>query len=82
MLYQEALPKIWFVPQVVIACLLIVDRHWQKLATKLNQPIYFLWWFLMWGAYFCVGSYKWDVVVVVKMGAKFVGILWVRLYST
>ena len=24
---------------------------------------------LMWGAYFCMGAYKRDVVVVIKMGA-------------
>ena len=29
----------------------------------------------MWGAYFCMGTYKLDVVVVIKMGTYFYGVL-------
>ena len=29
----------------------------------------------MWGAYFCMGAYKHDVVVVIKMGAHIHGVL-------
>ena len=29
----------------------------------------------MWGAYFCMGAYKRDVVVVIKMGAYIHGVL-------
>ena len=29
----------------------------------------------MWGAYFCMGAYKRDVVVVIKMGACIHGVL-------
>ena len=29
----------------------------------------------MWGAYFCMGAYKWDVVVVIKMAAYIQGML-------
>ena len=29
----------------------------------------------MWGAYFCIGAYKRDVVVVIKMGAYIHGFL-------
>ena len=29
----------------------------------------------MWGAYFCMGAYKHDVVVVIKMGARIHGCL-------
>ena len=42
----------------------------------------------MWGAYFCVGAYECDVVVVIKMGAYIHGVLilcgWLlsRLYGT
>ena len=28
----------------------------------------------MWGAYFCMGAYKHDVVVVIKMGASIHGV--------
>ena len=29
----------------------------------------------MWGAYFCMGAYKHDMVVVIKMGAYIHGVL-------
>ena len=29
----------------------------------------------MWGAYFCMGAYKRDMVVVIKMGAYIRGVL-------
>ena len=29
----------------------------------------------MWGAYFCTGAYKCNVVVVIKMGAYIQGVL-------
>ena len=29
----------------------------------------------MWGAYFCIGAYKCDVVVVIKMGTYIHGVL-------
>ena len=29
----------------------------------------------MWGAYFCMGAYKCDVIVVIKMGAYIHGVL-------
>ena len=43
---------------------------------KPNQQIYFQKGCLfMWGAYFCMGAYKRDVVVVIKMGAYIHGVL-------
>ena len=36
----------------------------------------------MWGAYFCIGAYKCDVVVVIKMGTYIHGVLFcVAAYS-
>ena len=45
-------------------------------------------WLFMWGAYFCMGAYKRDGVVVIKMGAFIHGVLILcgcllsRFYST
>ena len=36
--------------------------------------------FFMWGAYFCIGAYKCNVVVVIKMSAYIPGVLCVGAY--
>ena len=77
MFYQEALPKFWFVSRVDSLLTIIGDRHWQKLAamfkksriTKFTPLKGAFSCGLMWGAYFCMGAYKCDVVIVMKMGA-------------
>ena len=45
--------------------------------TKSANLLQFVWngCLLMWGAYFCMGAYKHDVVVVIKMGAYIHGVL-------
>ena len=78
MFYQEALPKFWFLSRVN-SLLTIGDRHWQKVATtfekaKSANSLPFVVYFHM-GAYFCMGAYKHDVVVVIKMGAYIHGVL-------
>ena len=84
MFYQEALPKFWFV-SCVDSLLTIGDRHWQKLASMFEKaelanslhlhgngcP-------LMWGACFCMGAYKSDVVVIIQMGAYIHGCILCR----
>ena len=80
MFYQEALPKFW-VASRVDSLLTNGDRHWRKLAAiRLKSRIsnftsvYTLTGF-MWGAYFCMGAYKRNVVVVIKIGAYIHGVL-------
>ena len=81
MFYQEALPKFWFL-SCIDSLLTIRNRHWQKVATtfetaesanshQLARNRYLF----MWGGYFCMGAYKRDVVVVIKMGAYIHGVL-------
>ena len=60
----------------------IGDRHWRKLAAtfenqinKHSLPFVRLQVPFMWGAYFCMGTYKRDVVVVIKVGAYIQGVL-------
>ena len=64
--------------------LTIGDRHWQKVAATFEKaesansfpfvvPFHV-------GAYFCMGAYKLDVVVVIKMGAYIHGCLFVGAY--
>ena len=66
MFYQEALPTMG-------------DRHWRKVAATFEKAesanslplaVHF-----HLGAYFCVGAYKRDVVVVIKIGAYIHGVL-------
>ena len=55
----------------VNSLLTIGDRHWRKVAAtfkKGESTSVFAVHFSM-GAYFCMGAYKHDVVVVIKMGA-------------
>ena len=75
MFYQEALPKFRSSSRVN-SLLTIRDRHWQKVAVTFEKAesvnsLPFTWngCLFMWGAYFCMGAYKRDVVVVIKMGA-------------
>ena len=75
MFYQEALPKFWIV-SCVDRLLAIGNRHWQNLSATFERRISKFTYvctitgaFLMWGAYFCMGAYKHNVVVVIKMGA-------------
>ena len=81
MFYQEALPKFWFV-SCVSSLLAIAGGHLQTLAATFEKPksANSLWnrCLFMWGACFCMGAYKHDVIVEIKiifMGACFV---WVR----
>ena len=71
------MPKFWDVSHVN-SLLTIGYIQWRKLAVmfqRLNLQIQFCLhrngYLFMWGAYFCVGAYKRDVVVVIKMGAIF-----------
>ena len=81
MLYQEALPKFWFLSRVD-SLLTSRGRHWQKVAATFEQaksanslPFARNGCLFMWGAYFCMDAYKHDVVVVKKMGAYIHGML-------
>ena len=81
MFYQEALPEFRFLFRVD-SLLTIGDRHWRKAATMFekaesaNSLLFALNGYLfMWGAYFCMGAYKRNVVVVIKMGAYIHGVL-------
>ena len=78
MRYQEALPKFWVVSRADSSPT-IGDGHWRMLAAtleKLHQQIHFpLRCLFMWGAYFCMGAYIHDVVVVIQMGAYIHGLL-------
>ena len=74
MFYQEALLKLC----VSIACLQAERDTGEELlrSKKPNQQTHFcLWHLFMWGAYFCMGAYKPDVVVVIKIGAYIHGVL-------
>ena len=78
MFYQEALPKFRFL-SCVDSLLTIGDIHWRKVATMFEKAesanlLLFVVRFHM-GAYFCMGAYKHDVVVVIKMGAYIHGVL-------
>ena len=83
MFYQEALPEFWFVSCVDSLLTIIGDRHWQKLAamfkksriTKFTPLKGAFSCGLMWGAYFCMGAYKCDVVIVMKMVPIIHGVL-------
>ena len=62
-----------------IACLQS-EIDWRKVAAtieKLNQQLHFCLHGTgaLWGAYFCMGAYKCNVVVVIKMGAYNHGVL-------
>ena len=59
MFYQEALPTFRLLSRVD-SLLTIGDRHWRKLAATSEK---------------CMGAYKRDVVVVIKMGAYIHGVL-------
>ena len=77
MFYQEALPEFQFLSGVD-SLLTIGDRHWRKVASTFekakaesaNSLLFARNGHLFtWGAYFCMGGYQRDVVVVIKMGA-------------
>ena len=81
MFYQEALPKFLFLSRVD-SLLTIGDRHWRKVTATFEKAesansLPFAWngCLFMWDAYFCMGAYKCDVVVVIKMGAYIMGCL-------
>ena len=81
MFYQEALPEFQFLSRLD-SLLTIGDRHWRKVAAtfekaELANSLLFAWngCLFMWGAYFCMGAYKCNVVVVIKMGAYIRGVL-------
>ena len=87
MFYQEALPEFWFL-SCVDSLLTIGDRHWRKVASTFEKaesanslPFAQNGCLFMWGTYFRMGGYKRDVVVVVKMGAFFMGayFVWVLI---
>ena len=66
----------------VDSLLTIGDRHWRKVAATFEKaesanslPFAQNGYLFMWGAYFCMGAYKRDVVVVIKMGAYIHGVL-------
>ena len=75
------MPQFRFISRVD-SLLTIGDRYWQKVTTMVekaesaNAPLFaWNWCLFMWGAYFCNGAYKRDVVVVIKMGAYIDGVL-------
>ena len=81
MFYQEVLPKFRFLSRVD-SLPTIGDRHWRKVAATFEKaesanslPFARNGCLFMWGAYFCMGAYKRDVVVVIKMGAYIHGVL-------
>ena len=79
MFYKEALSKFWFV-SCVNSLLTIGDRHWQKLAATFEKAdfansLHGNGCLFMWGAYLCMGAYKRNVVVVIKMGVYIQGCL-------
>ena len=87
MLYQEALPRFRFLSRVD-SLLTIVDRHLSATFKKAESAdsLPFVDHFHM-GAYFCMGAYKCDVLVVIKMGAYIHRVLILcgclsRFYST
>ena len=78
MFYHEALPKFRLLSHVN-SLLTIGDRHWRKVAAMFKKaesanslpfvvPFYV-------GAYFCMGAYKCDVDVVIKISAYIHGVL-------
>ena len=78
MFYQEALPKFRFLSRVD-SLLTIGDRHWRKVAATFEKAesansLSFAVHFHI-GACFCMGVYKRNVVVVIKIGAYIHGCL-------
>ena len=72
MFYQEASPEFHFYP-VSITCLQLEIDTGKKIAATFEKSesansLPFAVYFHM-GAYFCMGAYKRNVVVVIKMGA-------------
>ena len=72
MFYQGALHNYFFLSRID-SLLTIGDRHWQKVAATFEKaesasvcmervPFHV-------GAYYCMGAYKRDMVVVIRMGA-------------
>ena len=81
MFYHKALPTFRLLSHVDIL-LTIGDRLWRKVAATFEKaesanllPFARNGCLFMWGAYFCMGAYKHDVVVVIKMGACIHGVL-------
>ena len=77
MFYQEALPKFQLL-YGVDSLLTIGDRHWRKVAATFEKAesansLSFAQngCLFMWDAYFCMGAYKHNVVVVIKNGCLF-----------
>ena len=77
MLYQETLPRFWFVSCVdILLTIFQIDMHRQILAStfeKAKSANLLLFpqngCLFMWGAYFCMCVYKCNVVPEIKMGA-------------
>ena len=86
MFYQEALPKFRFLSHVD-TLLTTGDRHWRKVATTKFEKAESANLLLL-AVYFHMGSYKHDVVIVIKKGAYIYGVLILcgcllsRFYST
>ena len=81
MFYQEALPKFRSLSRVDNLPT-FGDRHWRKVSTTFEKaesanslPFAQNGCLFMWDAYFCMGAYKRDVDVVIKMGAYIHGCL-------
>ena len=89
MFYQDALPKFWLYP-VSIACLqseIDIGKNYPLHSKQPTQQININfslrgnWCLFMWGACFCMGAYKCNVVVVIKLGAYIHGasFLWMPI---
>ena len=72
MFYQEALPTFRFLSRVD-SLPTIGDRHWRKVAATFEKAKSAN--SLPFAVHFHMGAYKLDVVVVIKMGAFFHGVL-------
>ena len=70
MYYQEALPKFWFESRID-SLLTIGDRHWKKVPVTFEKAksANFLLFVVPFHVGYCVGAYKHNVVVVIKMDA-------------
>ena len=74
MFYQDALPEFPFLSSVdsllTIEDTLAESSHYVQKAESANLlSLARNWCLFMWGAYFCMGAYQRDVVVLIKMGA-------------
>ena len=69
MFYQEALPKLRFSSHVDSLLTIGVAATFETAKSANLLPFAQNGCLFMWDAYFCMGAYKHDVVVVIKMGA-------------